>query len=80
MGSYEIQYCDSCDKEIELDKNYRRKSFLIYKISFWNNKTYEEQEIDFMSPLQLGETLMLCSKECIGEYISNLLNNVKKGD
>lgn len=62
-------YCDNCNKEMP-----ENKQFLIYCIEFWNKKVNNSQVKNFLGDNDCA--LMLCSKECIGEYISKLLEGV----
>ncbi len=72
MPIYIISECDNCGKELSTaDK------FLIYSMSFWNNKNYNVETKDFLSCLEKSHALMLCSEKCIGEYISKIINGVK---
>ena len=73
MPIYEMELCENCNKEMnELEIKY-----FIYKIDFWNNKTCNDDTKNYL--FKNGCALMLCSKECIGEYISELING-NKGD
>lgn len=65
MPIYEIRVCDNCNEEKEI-------KYLIYKIGYWNIKDYTTEEKDYIRDNDCA--LMLCSKKCIGEYISNLLS------
>jgi len=69
MPEIKIKICDECNKELS------EESFLIYNISFWNNKTYNVDKIDFLRKNDCA--LILCSKECIGNYISKIIGGKK---
>jgi hypothetical protein len=69
MPEIKISVCDECNKELPEER------FLIYNISFWNNKTFEVDRIDFLRKNDIA--LMLCSKECVGNYISKMIGDKK---
>ncbi len=67
MPTVKTTYCDNCKKKMEKDGKY-----LIYDIQFWSNIAYNSLKKNFLN--DNGKALMVCSKECIGEYFSKLLD------
>lgn len=70
MPVYEITECDNCENTII--KKEKNTHYLIYSINFWNNKTFNPTEKDFLFDRDCAA--ILCSKECIGEYLSKIIN------
>ena len=68
MPSYTIDYCENCSENLSENRNER---FLIYKIEFWDNSKYKAVKKNYLRDNACA--LMLCSKECIGEFLSKLI-------
>lgn len=66
MPIIKIDVCDNCKKAMDPEK-----VFLIYRIDFWDDRKYESRSVNYLREKYCA--LMLCSKECMGEYISKLI-------
>jgi len=65
-----VDYCDECG--VELDKKYH---YTIYSIRYWDKWKVNSKEKDFILDNDLA--LLLCSKKCLGDYISDLIDGKK---
>lgn len=63
MPVIKTYYCDNCNKIMR-----KKDRFLIYAIHYWNIKLQNTDRYDYDN-----YALMLCSEECIGKYIGNLI-------
>ncbi len=69
MPVIEKLFCDHCEVEME---NGHKNPLHIYRIEFWSNINHNIEKKDFL--LENNISTVLCSKECLGEFVYILIN------
>ncbi len=69
MPVIETHFCDHCGN---IMKNGHKKPLHIYNIKFWSNINHNIEKKDFL--LENNISTVLCSKECLGEFVYTLIN------
>ncbi len=69
MPIIEKHFCDQCGDEME---NGHKNPLHIFDIKYWSNINHKTEKRDFF--LENNISTVLCSKECLGEFVYILIN------